>query len=89
MWHRLRKRRYGGIVRTSAVNDRGQCAWRDERERHQKTNVPFHLAFTRRDPGERLNAAGYDIADPGARLSCENAPNDDPGSTKLKPLTFL
>jgi hypothetical protein len=41
MWHRLGKRRYGGIVRTRAVDYRGQYAWRDERERYQTANLPF------------------------------------------------
>ena len=68
IWHRLRKRRHGGIVRTGPVNDRGQCTWRDERKWRQKANVPFHLAFTLRDLGERPNAARCDIVDPGARL---------------------
>jgi hypothetical protein len=30
--------------------------------------VPFHLAFTLRDLGERLNAARNDIVDPGTCL---------------------
>ena len=30
--------------------------------------MPFHLAFTLRDLGERPNAARCDIVDPGARL---------------------
>jgi hypothetical protein len=42
IWHHLRKRRHGGIVRTTSVNDRGQCTWRDERKWRQKANVPFH-----------------------------------------------
>jgi hypothetical protein len=36
----LKRLCYGGIVRTRAVNDRGQCTWRDERERRQEANVP-------------------------------------------------
>jgi hypothetical protein len=52
IWHRLRKRRHGGIVRAGPVNDRGQCTWRDERKWREKANVPFHLAFTLRDLGE-------------------------------------
>ena len=66
--HRLRERRHGGIVRTSPVNDRGQCMWRDERKWREKPDVPFYLAFTLRDLGERANAARCDIVDPGARL---------------------
>ncbi len=57
IWDRLRKRRHSGIVRTRAVNDRGQCTWRDERKWREKANVPFHLAFTLCDIGERTNAA--------------------------------
>jgi hypothetical protein len=68
IWHRLRKRRHGGIVRAGPVNDRGQCTWRDERKWREKANVPFHLAFTLGDLVERLNAARYDVVDPGARL---------------------
>jgi hypothetical protein len=37
--HRLGKRRHGGIVRSRAVDDRGQCTWRDERKRGEKANV--------------------------------------------------
>jgi hypothetical protein len=55
--HRLRKRRHRGIVRTTSIDDRGQCTWRDERKRRKKANVPFHFAFALRDLGERLNAA--------------------------------
>jgi hypothetical protein len=54
-------------VWTGPVNDRGQCTWRDERKWCEKANVPFHLAFTLRDLGERPNAARCDIVDPGAR----------------------
>jgi transposase len=36
-------------MRCSPLNDRGHCTWRDERERHQEANVPFHLAFTLRE----------------------------------------
>jgi hypothetical protein len=68
IWHRLRKRRDGGVVATSPVNDRGQCTWWDERERRQEANVPFHLAFTLGDLRERPNAARCDAVDPGARL---------------------
>ena len=68
IWDRLRQRRYGGIVRTRAVNDCGQCTWRDERKRREKPNVPFHLAFTLCDLAERLDAARCDIVDPGASL---------------------
>jgi hypothetical protein len=68
IWHRLRQRRYGGIVRTRAVDDRGQCAWRVERKWCEEANVPFHLAFMLRDFGERPNATRYDIVNPGARL---------------------
>jgi N-formylglutamate amidohydrolase len=68
VWHRLRKRCHGGIVRAGPVNDRGQCTWRHERKWCQKANVPFHLAFTFRDLVERLNAARYEIVDPSARL---------------------
>jgi hypothetical protein len=32
-------------VRTGPVNDRRQCTWRDECERRQEANVPFHFAF--------------------------------------------
>ena len=60
--HRLRQRRYGGIARTRAVNDRGQCTWRDERKRREKPNVPFHLTFTLGELGERLNANRCKIA---------------------------
>jgi hypothetical protein len=66
--HRLRKRRHGSVVPTGPVNDRGQCTWLDERERRQEANVPFYLAFTLRDLGERSNAARCEIVDPGARL---------------------
>jgi hypothetical protein len=48
IWHRLRKRGHRGIMRTSPVNDRGQCTWRNECKWCQKANVPFHLAFTLR-----------------------------------------
>jgi hypothetical protein len=50
-------RRHGGIVRTRAANDRGQCTWRDESQWRQKANVPFDLAFTLGDFGERPHAA--------------------------------
>jgi hypothetical protein len=60
----LGQRRHGGVVRTPAVGDRGQCTWRDERKWRQKANVPFHLAFTLRDLGERLNTAQCDIVEP-------------------------
>ena len=33
--------------------------------------MPFHLAFTRYDLGERMNAARCEIVDPGARLSTQ------------------
>jgi hypothetical protein len=69
IWHRLRKRGHGGIVRTRAVDDRGQRARRDERKWREEANVPFHLAFTLRDLGERLNAARKDIAGPRALMS--------------------
>ena len=52
IWDCLRKRRDGGIVRSRAVNDRGQCMWRDERKRREKANVPFDLAFTLCNLGE-------------------------------------
>ena len=68
IWHRLRQRRHRGIVRARAVDDRGQCTWRDERKRCEKANVPFDLAFTLRDLCERANAAQCDIVDPGTRL---------------------
>jgi hypothetical protein len=54
--HRLRKHRYGGIMRSGPVNDRGQYMWRDERKWRQEANAPLHLAFTLRDLGERPNA---------------------------------
>jgi hypothetical protein len=44
-------------MRTSPVNDRGQSAWQHERERREKANVPFDVAFALRDLGERPNAA--------------------------------
>jgi len=47
-----------------AANVRGGM----KRERRQEANVPFHLAFTLRDPGERLDAARCKIVDPGAGL---------------------
>jgi hypothetical protein len=68
MWHRLRKRGHGGIARTRAVDHRGQCAWRDERKWREEANVPFHLAFTLCDLGERSNAARNEVVDPGSRL---------------------
>jgi hypothetical protein len=40
----------------------------DERKWREKADVPFHLAFTLRDLGERANAARCDIVDPGACL---------------------
>ena len=55
-------------MRAGPVNDRGQCTWRDERKWREKANVPFHLAFTLRDLGERMNVARCDTVDPGARL---------------------
>jgi hypothetical protein len=63
-------------VRTGAVDDRGQCTWRDERKWREKANVPFDLAFTLCNLGERLNAARCDIVDPGSRLGYgeENRP---------------
>ena len=45
-----------------------KCTWRDERKWREKANVPFHLAFTFRDLGERPNAARCDAVNPGARL---------------------
>jgi hypothetical protein len=56
-------------VPTDTVNDRGQYTRRDERERRQKANVPFHFALALGDLGERPNAARCEIVDPGARLS--------------------
>ena len=56
------------MMRTRVADDGGQCAWRDERERRQKANVPFHPAFTLGDLGERLNAARCEAVDPGTRL---------------------
>jgi hypothetical protein len=53
-----------------AVNDRGQYTWRDERKWRQKANVPFDLAFTLGDLGERANSARCEVFDPGARLGC-------------------
>jgi hypothetical protein len=66
--HRMRKCRHGGIMRASPVNDRGQSAWQHERERREKANVPFEVAFALRDLGERPNAARCEIVDPGARF---------------------
>lgn len=56
------------IVRTGAVNDRGQCAWQDECKGREEANVPFHLAFTLCDLGERLDAARCEIVGPAADL---------------------
>ena len=53
IWHAGAGGRHGGIVRTTAIDERGQCTWRDERKWREKANVPFHLAFTLRDLGER------------------------------------
>ena len=55
-------------MRTTSVDDCGQCTWRDERKWREKANVPFYLAFTLRDFGERVNAARRDIVNPGASL---------------------
>jgi hypothetical protein len=43
-------------------------AWGDERKWRDEADVPFHLAFTRRNLGERPNAARCDFVDPGTRL---------------------
>jgi hypothetical protein len=54
-------------VRTTSVDDRCQCIWRDERKWSEKANVSFHLAFALCDLGKRLNAARYEVVDPVLR----------------------
>jgi hypothetical protein len=44
IWHILRQRRHGGIVRTRAVSDRGQCTWRDKRTWRRKVKCTLPTA---------------------------------------------